>query len=386
MKSTAKKLASLLALVLVFVMTFAPVCAYADSAYTEISGTTTTFNKYLVVSSDANIPAAEFSFTVSAPESKIDGDATHLPVIPGPTPASVIVGTAGKVSFSAGAATTAGTATDGIANDTAKKYATAEVTVDLTAVKFQEPGVYRYIITEAASSDPFTNDATTTRTLDVYVIDTDGALSVQKNYVMYSGTKTDAPLAAGGEVTGKSDQFVNSFATNNLSLTKTVSGNQGSKDKYFKFTLTINGAGAGTIVNISTDNACDYLKTPPQTEYTAYTADVMAAANNVTTLTANDSGVISHDFYLSHNDTVIITGIPTTTTYTITEKAEEYTSTVESGSLTGNFGSTVSVTVNNERTGTIPTGVMLTVIPGAVIVLVAVTGLVLISRKKKNEE
>ena len=382
MKSTGQKLASLLALVLVFVMTFAPVCAYADSAYTEIFGTTTTFNKYLVVSSDANIPAAEFSFSVSAPTSKIDGDATHLPVLPGPTPTSVVVGTAGKVSFAAGAGTTAGTATDGIANDTAKKYAIAEVTVDLTAVKFQEPGVYRYIITEAASSAPFTNDATTTRTLDVYVIDTDGVLSVQ-NYVMYSGTKEDAPLAAGGEVTGKSNQFVNSFATNNLTLKKTVSGNQGSKDKYFKFTLTIENAGKGTIVNISADST--YVKEPPKTEYTAYTAADMKTANDVTTLTANDSGVITHDFYLSHNDTVIITGIPTTATYTIAEEAEEYTSTV-TGSLTGNFSSAVSVTVNNERTGTVPTGVMLTVIPGAVIVLVAIVGLVLISRKKKDEE
>lgn len=111
----------------------------------------------------------------------------------------------------------------------------------------------------------------------------------------------------------------------------------------------------------------------------------MKTANDVTTLTANDSGVITHDFYLSHNDTVIITGIPTTATYTIAEEAEEYTSTV-TGSLTGNFSSAVSVTVNNERTGTVPTGVMLTVIPGAVIVLVAIVGLVLISRKKKDEE
>ena len=186
--------ATLIAVLLV--MAAVSASSFADTAYPsnkQTFGGTTSFNKYLVLRQDADVPAAKFTFSVSAGAAIPETDTT-LPVLAGLSPAGVKIGDTNKQTvFTAGQATTDGAADDGIANSTDKKFATNTVTVDFTGVKFPEPGIYRYVITEAAvpasdTSGRFTHDSVTERTLDVYIVDDGtGALTVAENgYVMYN--------------------------------------------------------------------------------------------------------------------------------------------------------------------------------------------------------
>ncbi len=383
------------------------VSASAAQPYTAIGVTTNPqFTKYLTLDKDANIPAATFSFTVAA-GTAVDAGTNTLAVLAGPIvsgkPSIANVVFAAAETTSTDQPITNGTATDGIVNSTDKKYATKTATIDFTGVTFDEPGVYRYIITESAQTDTtgrIVNDTTTTRTLDVYIKDNNGTLAFD-GYVLYNGTVTGGPStsdnAASSGVSGatKNDKYVNEVVTKDLTLSKTVTGNQGSRDKFFKFTIAFTDLGNGTVVNVEKTGAA---VTPTKSSATVYEANVMGGtdANGVTKLTANASGAVSHDFYLSDGDTVKITGIPKGAKYTVTEVPEDYapTATINSTAAALTNGATAQQTLNddssvaftNTRTGTVPTGVMLTMIPGVLIVAAGAAGLFLIQRKKRGRQ
>lgn len=383
--------ATLIAVLLV--MAAVSAISFADTAYPsnkQTFGGTTSFNKYLVLRQDADVPAAKFTFSVSAGAAIPETDTT-LPVLAGLSPAGVKIGDTNKQTvFTAGQATTDGAADDGIANSTDKKYATNTVTVDFSSVKFPEPGIYRYVITEAAvpasdTSGRFTHDDVTERTLDVYIVDDGtGTLQVAENgYVMYSGRVTTAPSATETKPDGKSSQYVNEYHTQNLSVTKKVAGNQGSHDKYFKFTVKIENAGAGTVVYVDT-TACKTAPTQSAATNTAYTAEVMQTANNITSLTAGEDGKIEHVFYLAHDDTVTVTGIPKGATYSVTEDKEDYANTPPSNASGSIADADVEVLFTNTRTGNVPTGILMSIAAPVLLVIAGICGLVLFRKKKSK--
>lgn len=364
-------------------MALAMATPVAAENYTPVAGGSVTMEKYLVVAKDADIPAAEFEFSIAA-GTAVDATATTQKVWAGLNPEAVKIGDAageadGKVAFAASATTTAGTATDGIANDTEKKYAEKDFFVDFSGVSFPEPGVYRYVLTEAAAEAPFAGDPVATRTIDAYVIDTDGTLSVQ-NYVCYSGTITDAPKIDGSydEAKVKSNKYINSWDSHNLTFGKTVSGNQASHDQYFEITVTIEGMGDSDTINVDMSAA---ETAPIANSATSYTADAMGAANNISTLTA-ENGTISHAFYLKHGQNVVLKGIPAGATYKVveTDPAAGYTKSGEVTTAT-ELAADATVTVNNARTGTIPTGVIMKVLPYGAMLGLAVIAIIVNRRK-----
>ena len=389
MRTFRRFCATLIAVLLV--MGTVSATSFADTAYPadkQTFGSTTSFEKHLVLDKNANVPAAKFSFSVTAGGAIAETDTT-LPVLAGLTPQKVKIGDTNKETvFTAGQAATAGAADDGIANSTDKKYASNTVAVDFTGVKFPEPGIYRYIITETAvpasdTSGRFTHDSVTERTLDVYIVDDGtGALTVAENgYVMYAGRVTTAPSATVAEPAGKSNQYVNKYNTLNLSVKKTVSGNQASRDKYFKFTVKIENAGAGTVVNVDTTGC---KTTPVQTAATKYTADEMKTANNITSLTAGEDGKIEHTFYLAHNDVVKITGIPRSATYAVTEEKEDYTNTPPSNASGTLTDSDAELVFLNTRSGDIPTGIVMSIAAPLVLVIAGICGLAVFKKKKSK--
>ena len=257
------------------------------------------------------------------------------------------------------------------------------MTVNFENVTFINPGIFRYVLTQTPTTDTtgrIVNDAESARTIDVYVEDNGGSLLLS-GYVMYNGVKSDGPSATAAAATGKSNRYVNAIETKNLSIEKTVSGNQGSKDKYFLFTVVINNVGAGTVLDVDMSNA---KNEPTKTFATIYEAAAMKTANQISSLTADADGKIEHTFYLSHNDKVSITGLPKGTTYTITEAAEDYTPTVPSNAAGTISDANIEVNFTNTRGGVVPTGVIMTLVPGVAIVLFAGLGLFLIARKKRN--
>ena len=382
---------------------------YADE--NQAAGGNTTFTKYLVLDAEANVPNATFKYTIAA-GTAIDGTADNMQVYAGKFAVNgegeVTAPVVSDVTFTAGNSTTDGADGDGITNDASKKYASQTINADFTGVKFDEPGVYRYIVTEDLNgSQGVAVAGSIAKTLDVFVEDGGtGTLSV-KSYVLYNTVINTAPdkitavdknadkTAEDGK---KTDGFVNTYDTNDLTLSKTVTGNQGSKDKYFKFEVTIKNAVAGTVYDVDLTSADGTV-----IENSATNAEYVGKANP-TSVTVGDDGTVTETFYLQNGQSIKILGLAEGTAYEIEETPEDY---VASAVITGDTERTAdssdvalldnkvfdteltedtTVAFTNDRQGTIPTGVILSVAAPVAIGVAVLGGIVfLFIRNKKRD-
>ena len=378
----------------------APLSAFAvGQNYTPVAGGTTQFDKYLVMDSQAEVPNASFTYTITPGTAKTyDVDGKKFEVLAGlgtPTMAGVGTGAADNtIVFKQGdtiTGTDAVVGTDQVKDlGVGQKYVKKTATLDFSGITFPEPGVYRYVVTEAGTNQGITNDADLTRTLDVYVIDNAGALEIA-GYVLHA---SDSDLVMGdnagtediGEAEKKSQGFTNVYDTSDLTFRKEVSGNQASKDKYFKFTVNITAAVAGTVykVDISGADATSLSN--------AATVDANEGQTNVTSLTIGKDGTCTQDFYLQHGQEIKIQGLAKDTHYTVTEDKEDYKSTAAgvTGYEAATDGTIVSTDLKtsylNTRNGVIPTGVIMTVAPFAVVTLLGGAGAAFVMNKKEDEE
>ncbi len=349
----------------------------SGSAYGEgIKGGTTTFQKHLILPAEANVPNATFSFTIVSGRSA-EATATTLEITAGPEGAEV-----GTATFTPTSETKTGIPTD--TSISGKKYASATVTVSLTKVSFPAPGVYRYVISENVTGlDAAFSTDEVPQYLDVYVANSAAASATNhleiKGYVLHSDES--APLNTGGEPAIKSDGFTNEYAAQNLTFSKTVTGNQGSRDKYFKFTVSITGAAAGAKYDVDLTNADAAVPESVSTK-SEYIGKSNAASIEIPAGATGTEAV----YYLKNGQSLTIKGLAKGTGYTITEEYEDYTQTVE-GTANGTIGTEdITVAYTNNRGGAVPTGVMLTIVPGVIIVGIAIVGLIVFSRKKKENE
>ena len=416
MKKNAVK-GSLGAIALASVMTMSmstPVFAlpHSDGYITEIGGTkTTTFDKYLVMDKQAEVPNASFKYAVTAGTAKaydvagkkfavlagVDADRVKM--------AGVGTETANTITYKQGDATL--NDENALVKDydnATEKYAKKTATLDFSECRFTEPGIYRYIVTESGENQGVTNDADTTRVVDVYVNDAsdnaegravriDYKLEIA-GYVLHSNAD-DAPDVSLGENNGsagsyvgtKSQGFTNSYDTSDLIVKKAVSGNQASRDKYFEFTVNIAGAVPGTVYDVDLTSADATTKT------NAATIADNEGKTNPATLTVGTDGTVTQKFYLAHDQSIVIQGIAKDSTYNVTENAEDYKSTAAgvdgyTDAVNGTVASAdIKTSYLNTRNGTIPTGVIMTVAPFAAVTLLGGAGAVtMIMKKKKSEE
>lgn len=371
----------------------------AGTNYGTIEGTkTTTFDKYLVMDSQANVPNAKFSYTVTAGAVKAyNVEGNKFQVLSGVdadkiTMAGVGTTTANTIAYTPGD-TTANDENTKVKNydKTKEKYALKTATLDFSKVQFTEPGVYRYIITESGTNQAITNDANLTRVLDVYVNDasTEKKLTIA-GYVLHA---SEDEITSGEDLgttetnpEGKSQGFTNEYDTSDLTFKKEVAGNQASHDKYFKFTVKITDAVKGTVYTVDVAGADNQSGTNDAT------ITENAGKENVKTMTVEEDGTISHDFYLQHGQEIKIQGIAKGSTYTVTENKEDYKSeaaAVENykDPTTGTVASAdLKTSYLNTRNGAIPTGVIMTVAPFAAVTLLGAAGMVTIKMRKKEDD
>lgn len=343
------------------------------------SNLTTTFNKYLVMDENANVPPVTFTFTITPGSPVAANPDQGTPAIL----AGIGTPTVDEAAFTSADETTTGTPTDPSVSES--KYATKGVTVDFSDVSFTAPGIYRYIITEVSSShDGIANDGTPTRTLDVVVRYKDGSDTelIVSDYILYKGTKTDSTDAG---TSGKDDGFTNKYATNDLTLEKQVTGNQGDRDKYFTFTVDIADAVAGTVytVDLSKAEASLSVNGIPQT--------------NPQSLTVEASGKITGTFYLKHGQSIVIRGLTSNTKYTITEDdyaSDGYSTSYVIDSAVPTDGYTTGLqtmdadhaaTFTNNKDGVIPTGILLETGPYMIMGAVVVVGLVALVATRRRQ-
>lgn len=404
-KSTLKtRLWALAATLLLLVSLLAlPVSAANVAPTTNLQRT---FNKYLVMDANANVPNVEFAFEITA-GSAVDAttgssrsiyagnDALRVEGFPVLKVDSAGNTATAKVNFAAGDITH-----DSVQNGDIlelgdeEKYAKKTVTVDFTDVDFNAPGIYRYIITEKAgvTQQGISNDKTNTRTLDVFVEYENadqGTLKVS-NYILYPGTKTDTSNV---EQNAKDDGFTNTYTTYDLTLTKTVTGNQGDRDKYFVFTIEITGAVEGTVYTVDLSGADENP-----------TVDGVQQVNS-DTLTAT-TGSVTATYYLKSGQSIVIQGLTKDTKYTIEEKSystDGYTTSntvkvgegqaaasiepLTTGEKTMGTGDNI-VTFTNHKEGAVPTGILLETAPYLILGAVVVAGLVVLfaTRRRRSRE
>ena len=383
MKKHARFLATLLAAVLLVAAALPSAFAFK---YTAVAGKSTTFDKYLVMDVDANVPNATFAFTV-APGTAIAATEDRVAVLAG-----IGIPTIADVTFAPTDSTTAGLPSDTDTATAGQQYATQTATVDFSGISFTEPGIYRYIVTETATTNQgVTNDESATRTLDVYVTDNDGALEVS-SYVLHTGT--DAPAAGtdkgsadvsntGDKLGDKSAGYTNTYDTSNLTFSKTVSGNQASRDKYFAFTVTIRGAVAGTVYDVDLTKADVNISANPNDATTC----IGNAVTQPQRLTVPADGTVTQVFYLQHGQEITIKGLAKGTEYAVTENPEDYKRTAPDNASGTIVSEDVTAAFTNTRSGVIPTGVLLTVAPFAAIMAVGAVGiLVMVGKKRKRAE
>lgn len=378
-----------------------------DGYSTEIGGEkTTTFDKYLVMNEQAEVPNASFIYAVTAGTAKAyDVAGKKFAVLAGVD--------ADKVTMKGVGTETANTITykpgDATLNDEnalvkdydnlTEKYAKKTATLDFSKCRFTEPGIYRYIVTESGTNQAVTNDADATRVVDVYVNDASGEgenkLEIA-GYVLHSSADEDITFGENNgstdtNVASKSQGFTNSYDTSDILIAKQVSGNQASRDKYFEFTVKITDAVPGTVYDVDLSNADATTKT------NAATITANEGKTNPAKLTVGADGTVTQKFYLAHRQSITIQGVAKDSKYKVTENAEDYKSTAADaidnaeGKGDATSGTVASEDIHtgylNTRNGVIPTGVIMTVAPFAAVTLLGGAGAVtMVMKKKKSEE
>lgn len=368
-----RKLSTALVMLLAFVLLLGTtaITVSAETTYEPIGGSTTLV-KNLVVDSDANIPDITFSYTIRRGTHK-GATATTIEILE----ASLGGGNIGTAGFSNADTANAinGLPTDADpSNPTAgKKYVQKSVSIDFPIGTFTKPGVYRFVINETNSNLPgVTYDSEPTRYLDVFVVANDNnELSV--NGCVLRNAATD--IGTNGEYVEdpdvKSSGYINTLTQHDFDFSKTISGNQGDKNKRFKFTLNITGANPGT-----------------------YPINANDVTGNPTSITVGTNGTATGEYSLTDGSTVKVIGLNKGAVCTVTEDPDDYTATHSLDSGEENSGpsqgavtldSDHSVAFTNTRNGIIPTGIIMTIAPFAIgICVFGAVFIFIICRKKRR--
>ena len=327
------------------------ISASAETTYEPIGGSAT-FVKNLVVDANTNIPNITFNYSIKRGD-HVDATDTTIEILEG---VGASIGTA-AFSNSDTAGTIPGLPTDADpSNPTAgKKYAQKSVSVTFPATSFTKPGVYRYEITEVTTPalPGVTYDSNTKRYMDVFVVaDANNTLSVDSYVLRDAATTIGIDRRYTSNPDDKSSGYTNSLTQYNFDFSKTISGNQGDKNKRFTFTLSITGANPGV-----------------------YPVEANDVTDNPTYITVGANGTATGEYSLTNGSTVKVIGLNAGAVCTVSENAEDYTATrsLDNGTaVSGNSSGEVtlnsnhSVAFTNTRNGIIPTGVILTVAPFAI--------------------
>lgn len=236
------------------------------------------------------------------------------------------------------------------------KTCTKELQIDWAGVSIMEPGVYRWPVDKSfTDTDPADNPSNgkPATYLFAYVIDNNGKLQVETVGLTTDGTLSDAA--------GKGN-FEDTYPINTLDLSigKTVTGNQGSREQYFKFTVNLNAPAA-------IDATYPITGIDEQVPATAY----HTAKTNPTTVTL-EGGKATVELWLKHNQMAKIVGLLYGTSYTVVESENagyEVTSVItgDTADITADgptagdtsLQSDSIVAFTNNKEATVPTGIVL---------------------------
>lgn len=204
----------------------------------------------------------------------------------------------------------------------------------------------------------FTNGSYTFQNLlpGSYIVEETNINGGTTSTVRYIGDATNSSptvTVSAGETEETKITNAYEYTSRNLTITKTVTGNMGDKNKEFEFTLTLTKGND------------------------AYTDNLSYSKNNGTTetLSANNS---AYTFSMKHGDSVTIR-IPAGYTYTVTEDRGEYTAKykVDNGenqngnSATGTLTEDTTIAFTNTKNVEVPNGLTHNITPYIIMVVLA---------------
>ena len=269
-------------------------------------------------------------------------------------------------------------------NAASKSY-TKPLSVNWTGVSIKEPGVYYWPITKNAEDTDTIEDATNIiKDLYLYVVATDNGGTLTINSVFLSTVAPDS-LAATNTKGNIGEQYPAQAVS--LTLSKTVSGSQGSKDQYFMFQIKLTSpANAPSMWYDLTGN---YDLSVPTTAYNDSYANPMRFQTG---------GFVT--LWLKDGQSVTINNMLSGTSCTIIESNNdgyhaESSVTVGSSPATKTEGSEVSiakitasttVAYTNTKEPQIPTGIELETTAPIVGMMLAMALLALLFVGKRKEE
>lgn len=313
----------------------------------------TEFNLTKEVTTDGNThaPNTAFSFTIT------EGDASTFEgaVVSAGVAGGLTLDTANDFSFAPG---------DEVSASYTK---TGKIKVDAT--KFTEPGVYHYLVTETQGTyNGVTYDATP-RHVYVYVVNGTAGYEVQAVKVVKDGEKDKADNLT--IVNHYGDGTTPDDDVHDFIIKKTVTGNQGNKNKEFSFTVTIDGD--------DTDKAgkekYKAVKTPKTGD-----PEIMHITDEEAAIFTLMDGETLHIYGLSENDE-----------YEVTEtdySSEGYTTSVKDKNAKGKLEADGVVVefINDKNVGP-ATGVAMTFAPYVLLVAAAGgLGAVVLGKKKREDD
>ncbi|ESU94565.1 TPA: QVPTGV class sortase B protein-sorting domain-containing protein [Streptococcus pyogenes] len=235
---------------------------------------------------------------------------------------------------------------------------------DFSNVKFTEVGVYRYTVSEQDGAVEGIEYDKKQWTVDVYVVNGPNG-GFEPKYVVSRDSETNDK---------KPIIFKNSFDTTSLKVTKKVTGNTGELQKNFTFKLMLKAGEcfeAGQIVKLQKSGSTDKIDVTIGKEY---------------------------QFTLKNGESIQLDKLPVGISYQLEEveadKDGYKTTTNFKDNLQGEGTYTLGATqvtdkgadeilVINNRDTQVPTGVVGTLAPFAVLSIVAIGGVIYITKRKK---
>ncbi len=354
LKKTIRRLGALAMVLAMAVSVFAVNASAADTDTGSDTGTGTTqtdavVTKVVTKGQYTYAPDAEFEFTVTPAGVS---EETQAAGIQNPGNGAVEIA---KVKFEP-TANDVGVGKTSVSN-------TAAITVHTE--KFVNPGVYYFTVKEKVPADAdkipgVTYNSTTEKKLVVYKYG-DGS-------IQYQFETTNAE----GKVVKDDGTFENAYEnTSALTITKTVSGKMGDKNKEFTFVLKINGQAA------------------------ANRAAKKISGTTTTDITTDANG----QFTLKHGEKLVVDGLEAAETYEVTENnyaSQGYTTKIgetekrtDGGNMTNSAKLTSApkqVDYENNNTTSPATGVIMTIAPYALMVVLAgAFAVVFLTRRNRAE-
>lgn len=163
------------------------------------------------------------------------------------------------------------------------------------------------------------------------------------------------PIGESGhiEAEGSAAIWTNTPLPIDVTFSKTVSGNQASRDKYFRFTFTISGVTEGMYFDVDLSNA------DATTAFTTATLSDYRGQTNVSRITVPEGATsVSQVFYLQHGQSITVSGILPGMVYTVSENPEDYKTNQTNGTVMQEAGTDdVTIPFVNTRNGLVPTGI-----------------------------